>query len=889
MKQANVSSFCNLYEMNYWSNYLRPNLNNRFLVILLITINHDLCGDRRRVHAWTYHYSTQNMDWDSASHWCKQHYTDMLAIQNLEEIVYINNMLPKHPQYYWIGIRKVNGLWTWIGTNKTLTKEEENWATGEPNNRGNGQDCVEIYIKRQKDEAKWNDEKCTKKKGAVCYTASCSEHSCSVHADCLENIGSYACQCYPGFKGPRCQEVMQCDTIIAPPHASISCQNPVEKFSYGSTCTVECEEGFFLVGTNSTHCSSVGNWSHSLPTCQVMQCDTIIAPTHASISCQDPVEKFSYGSTCTVECEEGFVLVGTNSTHCSSVGNWSHSLPTCQVMQCDTIIAPTHASISCQDPVEKFSYGSTCTVECEEGFVLVGTNSTHCSSMGNWSHTLPTCQVSQCDTIKAPPHASMKCQDPVERFSYGSTCTIECEEGFVLVGTNSTHCSSMGNWSHSLPTCQVMQCDTIIAPTHASISCQDPVEKFSYGSTCTVECEEGFVLVGTNSTHCSSMGNWSHTLPTCQVSQCDTIKAPPHASMKCQDPVERFSYGSTCTVECEEGFVLVGTNSTHCSSMGNWSHSLPTCQVMQCDTIIAPTHASISCQDPVEKFSYGSTCTVECEEGFVLVGTNSTHCSSMGNWSHSLPTCQVSQCDTIKAPPHASMKCQDPVERFSYGSTCTVECEEGFVLVGTNSTHCSSMGNWSHTLPTCQADQCDVLTNPAHGYVNCSGPHGQFSYSSQCQFSCEQGFLLNGTADTECTSLGTWSIRSPLCEARECPSPVEPRRGWMNCSHPYSSNSYGSQCLLGCSEGFWLTGAPTMHCNASGVWSQDFPSCKESAGMSVGAGMLRYAAVGAASAAGLLLLVGVAILISKKLKKKSDFNLNNSFWEERENPAFEFS
>ena len=72
-------------------------------------------------------------------------------------------------QFYWIGIRKINGTWTWIGTNKSLTKEATNWAPGEPNNKQTDEDCVEIYIKREKDSGKWNDENCTKKKFALCY------------------------------------------------------------------------------------------------------------------------------------------------------------------------------------------------------------------------------------------------------------------------------------------------------------------------------------------------------------------------------------------------------------------------------------------------------------------------------------------------------------------------------------------------------------------------------------------------------------------------------------------------------------------------------------------------------------------------------------------------
>ncbi|XP_045061348.1 P-selectin isoform X1 [Coregonus clupeaformis] len=1058
--------------MLQWSNYLRQSLYNRLLVTLLITIYHDLLtSEIGGVQAWTYNYSTNpNLDWDSARQWCRQHYTDMVAIQNQEEIVYLNTMLPKNSQYYWIGLRKVNEVWTWMGTNKTLTKEAENWATGEPNNVGDGQDCVEIYIKRGKDEAKWNDERCTKKKGALCYTASCSQHCCSIHAECLENIGDYTCQCDPGFKGPRCQEAVECDAVSDPEQGSVNCDHPHGPFafnsscqfhcargyqllgapqllcqatglwdhpatqcqvkqcpaldsgphrgtmncsdpialhSYNSTCEFSCDLGFDLIGPDMIQCDHTGQWTGNVSTCTVVRCAPLNPPAMGNMSCVEPLGASSFTSSCGFSCEEGYLLRGDTNLTCLSTGQWTNRTPACELVQCDAINAPPHASMNCWNPVEEFSYGSTCALECEEGFVLVGTNSTHCSSLGYWSHALPVCQAQQCDALTAPPHGSMNCSDLHGQFHYGSQCLFSCEEGFLLNGEADTECTSLGTWSRRAPLCLVVRCGPLSPPAMGNMTCVEPLGASSFTSSCGFSCEEGYLLRGDTNLTCLSTGQWTNRTPACELVQCDAINAPPHASMNCWNPVEEFSYGSTCALECEEGFVLVGTNSTHCSSLGYWSHALPVCQAQQCDALTSPPHGSMNCSDLHGQFHYGSQCLFSCEEGFPLNGVADTECTSLGTWSrraplclvvrcgplsppamgnmtcveplgassftsscgfsceegyllrgdtnltclstgqwtNRTPACELVQCDAINAPPHASMNCWNPVEEFSYGSTCALECEEGFVLVGTNSTHCSSLGYWSHALPVCQAQQCDALTAPPHGSMNCSDLHGQFHYGSQCLFSCEEGFLLNGVADTECTSLGTWSRRAPLCLVRHCPLLVEPRRGWMNCTHPYSAYSYSSHCLLRCNEGLWLTGAPTMHCNASGVWSQDLPSCQvvqcenllppppsppptpsstppptlgpsmncshplgefsfsslclftcgkgyylngteelscTSEGQwsdlvpscqrnitsdQVSAGMLVYAAVGAASAAGLLLLLGLGMLVRKQLSK----------------------
>lgn len=168
---------------------------------------------------------------------------------------------------------------------------------------------------------------------------------------------------------------------------------------------------------------------------------------------------------------------------------------------------------------------------------------------------------------------------------------------------------------------------------------------------------------------------------------------------------------------------------------------------------------------------------------------------------------------------------------------------------------------WPHLLLVCfSAKQCPALGSPAHGSLVCSAPHGEFSFGAQCGSTCEDGFLLNGTAETECTSQGVWSTETPHCLgkksslerncsclheerpiscymldgiglmpsiARPCPLLAKaPPNGTLTCSHPHSHSSYGSHCEFECDVGFWPKGASAITCNSSGVWSQDPPTCQ---------------------------------------------------------------
>ncbi|XP_031641317.1 P-selectin isoform X2 [Oncorhynchus kisutch] len=1014
-----------------WSNYLRQSLYNRLLVILLMTIYQDLTGETGGVQAWTYNYSVnQNLDWDSARQWCRQDYTDMVAIQNQEEIVYLNTMLPKNSQYYWIGLRKVNEMWTWTGTNKTLTKEAENWAIGEPNNIGDGQDCVEIYIKRGKDEAKWNDERCTKKKGALCYTASCSENCCSTHAECLENIGNYTCQCDPGFKGPRCQEAVECDTVSDPEQGSVNCDhphglfafnsscqfhcargyelqgasqllcqatgfwdhpatqcqvkqcpaldsgphrgtmncsNPIALHSYNSTCEFSCDLGFDLIGPDRIQCDHTGQWTGNVSTCTVVRCGPLSPPSMGNMSCVDPLGASSFTSSCGFSCEEGYLLRGDTNLTCLSTGQWTNHTPACEPLQCDILTSPPHGSMNCSGLHGQFHYGSQCLFSCEEGFLLNGLANTECTSLGRWSRRAPLCLAQQCDTLTSPPHGSLNCSDLHGQFHYGSQCLFSCEEGFLLNGLADTECTSLGTWSRRAPLCLVVRCGPLSPPAMGNMSCVDPLGDSSFTSSCGFSCEEGYLLRGDTNLTCLSTGQWTNHTPACEPLQCDILTSPPHGSMNCSGLHGQFHYGSQCLFSCEEGFLLNGLADTECTSLGTWSRRAPLCLVVRCGPLSPPAMGNMSCVDPLGDSSFTSSCGFSCEEGYLLRGDTNLTCLSTGQWTNHTPACEPLQCDILTSPPHGSMNCSGLHGQFHYGSQCLFSCEEGFLLNGLADTECTSLGTWSRRAPLCLAQQCDTLTSPPHGSLKCSDLHGQFHYGSQCLFSCEEGFLLNGLADTECTSLGTWSRRAPLCLVVRCgplsppamgnmscvdplgdssftsscgfsceegyllrgdtnltclstgqwtnhtpacelvqcenllprqPSPPPtpsstppPTQGpFMNCSHYLGEFSFSSLCLFTCSKGYYLNGTEELSCTSEGQWSDLVPSCQRNINsVQESSRMLVYAVVGAASAAGLLLLLGLGMLAAKKLSKKSDFHFDNSLWEERENPAFENS
>ncbi|XP_060755392.1 macrophage mannose receptor 1-like [Neoarius graeffei] len=117
-----------------------------------------------------YHFVNENKTWSEAQTYCREKYTDLASINNMEEMMKLNHTLKKEtPKQAWIGLqREGTGKWQWSLANQTFYRDGDtyrNWENGQPNNAGGNQFCVCM----NKNSNKWNDRNCSETFLFVCY------------------------------------------------------------------------------------------------------------------------------------------------------------------------------------------------------------------------------------------------------------------------------------------------------------------------------------------------------------------------------------------------------------------------------------------------------------------------------------------------------------------------------------------------------------------------------------------------------------------------------------------------------------------------------------------------------------------------------------------------
>lgn len=147
------------------------------------------------------------------------------------------------------------------------------------------------------------------------------QHECDYNAQCLNNIGSYVCQCNPGFEGDgfACETARSCENITCPENAECVESNGVAEckcskgfsgnitlhlktyftYSYVGLESIRNSQKFFFRG-NGKHCTPILDHScHNGNNCSPYgYC--AISPTTQSYYCACLPGYTGDGYTCTI-------------------------------------------------------------------------------------------------------------------------------------------------------------------------------------------------------------------------------------------------------------------------------------------------------------------------------------------------------------------------------------------------------------------------------------------------------------------------------------------------------------------------------------------------------------------------------------------------------------
>uniref|UniRef100_A0A3Q0R2C4 Sushi domain-containing protein n=1 Tax=Amphilophus citrinellus TaxID=61819 RepID=A0A3Q0R2C4_AMPCI len=298
----------------------------------------------------------------------------------------------------------------------------------------------------------------------------------------------------------------------------------------------------------------------------VISCGNPGTPRNAQILIHDGL---TFSRSITYACREGYYSTGLLTRHCTVNGTWTGNMPECSVINCGDPGVPSNGVRFGND----FTYNHTVNFQCSPGFTMDAdrASSLICTKDRTWNGTKPLCKgrvtwnygwvtelvpilpliplMLLCFLVAivcGPPPTIPNGQVVGTDFTWGSSISYSCNQGYQLSLPTVLTCQGNGNWSGEKPQCfrKWHHCvsseeylfkiqHTLVGHTilpslalfiYTAVFCGDPGmpaqgrredSGFTYLSSVSFFCDPSLILVGSARRYCQYDGTWSGTQPSC--------------------------------------------------------------------------------------------------------------------------------------------------------------------------------------------------------------------------------------------------------------------------------------------------------------------------------------------------------------------------------------
>ncbi|ESO92606.1 hypothetical protein LOTGIDRAFT_233055 [Lottia gigantea] len=640
----------------------------------------------------------------------------------------------------------------------------------------------------------------------------------------------------------------RCNIVQCPPIYTIQ-QGAVlgSSFDYDIEIYFTCNIGYDLEGEEALKCLSSGNWDYAIPYCIIVPCPDITVPAHGKVNATSG----AYGDDIEYTCKRGYELIGGNIRRCLDYGDWDILAPYCQIISCPPLPKTiTNGRLLSQS--DNYTFNSSVEFECNNGYEMIGNSVLTCRESGMWDSTSPYCIKINCpppggllngqilgteDLIEyvcnagynligsrerrctntgqwdadAPFCAAVSCPPPEkisngvilgDNFTFGFQIQYLCHLGYNIIGTEQRTCLALGSWDNQEPACEVVSCGSPRELPNGKIIGRN----FTYGQIIQYVCDDGYILNGEQSRRCTDTGSWTSGKTVCERVTCPL----PHIQNGFILNSQTSFYGGTAiSIECVLNYRLSGSPYIECLNNGTiYPNSLPICNLITCPEITSLENGRVIGSD----FTVGRQIEFVCDPSHQLDGEYTLDCLADGTWNFDIPVCQENFCPTPSQIPNGKYFASHNFKEYRIYDRLTIQCNDGYEVIGETQIMCQSDATWSHQFPSCVPVDCgrpqDVLNGQLVGI--------SFKYLDQISYTCNPGYKIKGGGQLECGDDGSWVGAYPTC-VPICGQPPD----IPNASVQVSSRGSRKTARYTCANGYYIIGDPNAICDQTGQWTMD--------------------------------------------------------------------
>eukprot|EP01079_Euglenida_sp_SAG-EU17-18_P004020 gene4020-735_t len=620
----------------------------------------------------------------------------------------------------------------------------------------------------------------------------------------------------------------------------------------GSTCLLLCVSGFSPEPVGAVYSCSTGSWDTAAARCVPNPCTTgLLAPANADTTAMDDCIPTRSGATCPLVCQSGTTPSPAGAVYACRAGAWDSPQHACGVpIACEVLpdVPPDADSAAMEYACNQTPTGGSCPLVCNDGFGTVPLGAHYTCTSGAWdpsAETLSCAPPEPCMEFfyqELPPNADMSTMNyACSPTASGMTCDLVCLPGYTVLPASLAYTCVGGTWDqHPDASCDMNPCTSLPSlPSGSDLAAVVAACTPTASNTaCPLVCLSGFIPLPSDAALLCSVGTWDSPDIECIPESCSVLPpTPPNTNVGAMTSAcLPAASAKTCPLECNIGYAASPLGAAYTCINTMWSSNpAVSCEPISCNSLpTVPPNADIkSMGSACLPTGNDSMCTLLCAPGHVPFPDQAAFTCTSGIWDD-LPqaSCMPMTCESlpIDTPMNADSQSMSACLPASSGSTCVLQCMEGFSPSVLGAVYTCQDGFWNTAPATCAQKTCNLLppTPQNADTVYMTTMCLPAASSSACSLQCQTGFRPSPSLAVYTCVSGEWGQSDILtCVPDRCtglpPLPLAADVDLMNAACVPTQS--GFSCPVICSAGLVpaLTGA--LYTCIDGVWDDPGHSC----------------------------------------------------------------
>ncbi|XP_078490583.1 sushi, von Willebrand factor type A, EGF and pentraxin domain-containing protein 1 isoform X15 [Ciona intestinalis] len=572
----------------------------------------------------------------------------------------------------------------------------------------------------------------------------------------LDNSATVTCQASGQFTSLAAVCTKVCLTPPTLTNGYFTVRNNANQYDINTVLTYTCNNGYRLDNSPTITCQASGQFTSLAATCTKV----CLAPPVLSNGEFTPINNPAYyniNSQVTYTCNSGYRLDNSPTITCQASGQFTALAATCTKV-CTT--PPTLANGDFTVKANQYDINTVLTYTCNSGYRLDNSATATCQASGQFTTLTAVC-TKVCLTPPTLANGDFTVKNNANQYDINTVLTYTCNSGYRLDNSPTITCQASGQFTSLAAVCTKV-CSTPPTLTNGDFTVKDNANQYDINTVLTYTCNSGYRLDNSATITCQASGQFTSLAATC-TKVCSTPPTLANGDFTVKNNANQYDINTVLTYTCNSGYRLDNSATITCQASGQFTALTAVCTRV-CSTPPTLTNGDYTVKINANQYDINTVLTYTCNSGYRLDNSGTITCQATGQFTALTAVC-TKVCSTPPTLTNGDFTVKNNANQYDINTVLTYTCNSGYRLDNSATVTCQASGQFTSLAAVCTLI-CGEPPIPTNGVYAVVKTPPIFNIGDQISYSCNNGFILQGTRVNTCLNTGLFEFTTaPTCQA----------------------------------------------------------------------------------------------------------------------------